>query len=73
LKEWPDAPLYSDDLHASPLGSYLAALVLTHRVTGVTPDKVPAKLTTESGITVEIPADKLDTVRRAAKTVIDRD
>jgi hypothetical protein len=67
-KEWPDAPLYSDDLHASPLGSYLAALVLTHRLTGVTPDKVPARIGT-----VEIPADRLDAVRRAAKAVIDLD
>lgn len=73
LRTNPAAELYSDDLHATPLGSYLAALVITHRLTGVTPDKVPGKITTESGAVVEVPADLLDAVRRAAKTVIDRE
>src|SRR5262249_44977959 len=30
LRTSPDVELYSDDLHATPLGGYLAALALTH-------------------------------------------
>jgi hypothetical protein len=67
----PTAELYSDDLHATPLGSYLAALVLTHRLTGVKPEKVPGKLTLESGAVVEVPAEKLEAVRRAAEKAIE--
>jgi hypothetical protein len=67
----PDVKLYSDNLHGTPLGSYLAALVLTHRLTGVTPEKVPGKSTLESGTVVEVPTDKLEAVRDAALKVID--
>jgi hypothetical protein len=73
LRTHPGVELHSDGLHATPLGSYLAALVLTHRLTGVKPDTVPDRLTLESGATVEVPADRFGAVRRAAQTVIDRD
>lgn len=36
--------LYSDGLHPSPRGTYLAALVVLQRVRGIRPDQLPARI-----------------------------
>ena len=41
--------LYSDDLHPTPAGSYLAALVMYQQLYGESPIGLPAKLSLEKG------------------------
>jgi hypothetical protein len=66
----PQPELYQADLlHPTPEGSYLAALVITHGLTGVAPKAVPAKLRLASGREFAIPEDKAEELRRAAEKV----
>jgi hypothetical protein len=57
LAEWarqPDAALYSDGLHPSAEGAYLASLVIYSRLLGKTPKGLPATLTLHSGFVLTI-------------------
>ena len=65
----PTAQLYSDGLHASVAGSYLAALVMYARIFDRTPIGLPAKLRTRAGATVSIPATLARTLQEAAASV----
>jgi hypothetical protein len=66
----PELSLYSDGLHANEAGAYLAALVITHGLTGVHPSAVPDELTPMSGTKVSIPADLAAKLRAAAEKVV---
>jgi len=62
--------LYAPDgLHPSVYGSYLAALVITSRLTGRAPATLPSSFTLDSGTRVDIPADVAATLRQAAADV----
>jgi hypothetical protein len=73
LRRDPAVALYTaDGLHPTPAGTYLAALVVTHGLTGVRPSSVPARLTLASGAVVELPDGQADTLRQAAEVVVKR-
>src|SRR5207249_105346 len=40
----PGQTLFTDGLHPTPLGTYLAGIVITSRLTGVAPDQFPAQI-----------------------------
>jgi hypothetical protein len=62
--------LYQQDgLHPTPAGTYLAALVITHGLTGVKPGRVPARLKPETGPEVELPEEQAGQLRQAAEKV----
>ncbi len=66
----PQPDLYQPDLlHPTPEGSYLAALVITHGLTGVAPKSVPSRLKLASGQEFAIPDEKAAGLRRAAEKV----
>ena len=50
----PSITLYSDGLHASVAGSYLAALVMYARILDRTPVGLPAAVRTRSGVTMRV-------------------
>ena len=65
--------LYDPDrLHPTPAGSYLAALIVTHGLTGVEPEKAPARLRLASGKVFELPDARAATLRQAAAKVVAR-
>jgi len=67
----PPAKLYENDgLHATPEGSYLAALVITHGLTGLAPRNAPNRLSLASGSQIAIPDDRADMLRGAAEEVV---
>jgi hypothetical protein len=71
LRRDPGLPLYSaDKLHPTEAGSYLAALVIAHGLTGVRPETAPARLILRSGRVVEVPEDRVQALRQAAGAVI---
>jgi hypothetical protein len=71
LRRDPAVALYqSDGLHPTEAGSYLAALVMTHGLTGVKPRAVPARLTLDSGRVVALPEETARKLRQAAETAI---
>jgi hypothetical protein len=45
LEKEPRMALFTDGFHPSPLGSYLAAMVITAKLTGVAPEQFPASIT----------------------------
>lgn len=45
LEKEPRVSLFSDGLHPTPVGSYLAAVVITSKLTEVPPDQFPSTLT----------------------------
>jgi len=65
----PTVQLYSDGLHASMAGSYLAALVMYARIFNRTPVGLPAKLRTRDGATVTVPPALARTLQEAAASV----
>ncbi len=44
LNKEPGMTLFTDGLHPTPLGTYLAAMVITSKLTGVAPDQFPASI-----------------------------
>lgn len=48
------AQLFTDGLHPTPLGTYLAALVITARLTDTPPDQFPAKITWTQHYSIEL-------------------
>ncbi len=60
----------ADKLHPTVAGSYLAALVLTQRLTGVKARKIPARLTLVSGRVVELPEDQAKRLRQTAERTL---
>lgn len=44
LSKEPRMNLFTDGFHPSPLGTYLAAMVITSKLTGVAPDQFPASM-----------------------------
>src|SRR5262249_46617187 len=61
-------PLYQpDNLHPTKAGTYLAALVVAHGLTGVQPTDVPFKLTLADGQVVEFPEEQAQALRQAAE------
>jgi len=50
----PSIVLYSDGLHASVAGSYLAALVMYARILGRTPIGLPSAIRTRSGVIMRV-------------------
>jgi hypothetical protein len=65
----PSVQLYSDGLHASIAGSYLAALVMYARIFERTPVGLPATVRTRAGATIRIPAALARTLQEAAAEV----
>jgi hypothetical protein len=61
--------LYSDGLHASVAGSYLAALVMYAKIFGRTPVGLPAAVRTHSGAVVRVDAALARTLQEAAASV----
>ena len=62
-------PLYaSDGFHPSAAGSYLAALVITQRLTGRSPIGLPAQVTS-ARLSLSIPADQARVLQEAAAEV----
>jgi hypothetical protein len=71
LRRDPDVPLYDrDNLHATPAGNYLAALVLTHGLAGVRPQLAPDRVFLASGKVIELPAEQATLLREAAEAVV---
>lgn len=44
MNKEPGMTLFTDGFHPSPVGTYLAAMVITSRLTGVAPDQFPATI-----------------------------
>jgi hypothetical protein len=65
----PSVELYSDGLHASIAGSYLAALVMYARIFERTPFGLPTTVRTRAGATIRIPAALARTLQEAAAEV----
>jgi len=65
----PSIVLYSDGLHASVAGSYLAALVMYARIFDRTPVGLPAAIRTRAGITLRVDAGLARTLQDAAASV----
>jgi hypothetical protein len=61
-----------DRLHPTPAGSYLAALVITQRLTGVKAGTIPARLSLAGGA-LELPAEHARRLQRAAEKVVERE
>jgi len=55
----PDLTFYADNLHATPMGSYLAAAVMYEQITGLSPIGLPTTLETSSGAVVDLVGDSL--------------
>lgn len=69
-KRDPSIELFSqDNFHPSLTGSYLAALVIAHGLTGVSPQAAPSRLTLGSGQVVELPEAQAKVLRQAAASV----
>ena len=62
-------PLYSDGLHASVAGSYLAALVMYARIFDRTPVGLPSAVRTHSGITMRVDPNIARILQDAAASV----
>ena len=72
LSTWekdPGVQLYSDGLHASVAGSYLAALVMYARIFERTPVGLPATVRTHDGVTVRVDPSLALTLQEAAASV----
>lgn len=66
-------PLYGpDQRHPSALGTYLAALVITSRLTGVEPAALPASLRLASGAVIRVSASRVELLRAAAAEALER-
>ena len=65
----PSIALYSDGLHASVAGSYLAALVMYARILGRTPVGLPSAIRTRSGVTMRVEPALARILQDAAATV----
>jgi hypothetical protein len=65
----PSIALYSDGLHASVAGSYLAALVMYARILGRTPVGLPSAIRTRSGVTMRVEPAVARILQNAAASV----
>src|SRR4029450_3906876 len=65
----PSVQLYSDGLHASVAGSYLAALVMYASIFDRTPTGLPATLRTRAGATIRLDPALARTLQDAAASV----
>jgi hypothetical protein len=65
----PSITLYSDGLHASVAGSYLAALVMYARILDRTPVGLPAAIRTRSGVTMRVEPAVARILQDAAESV----
>jgi hypothetical protein len=65
----PDLALYSDGLHATPVGSYLAALVMYTRIFNRSPVGLPGTLLTSSGIRISVDAATTKLLQEVARGV----
>jgi hypothetical protein len=71
LKEDPDVPLYRpDEIHPTPTGSYLAALVFVGDLYGRTPVGLPSNLALPTGDRIEIPPDRAKILQQAAQEAL---
>lgn len=66
----PGLRLYSDGLHASSAGSWLAGLVIYSRIFGRSPDGLPATLRLRNGSTISVPASVNTTLQQAAWAMV---
>lgn len=68
----PKLQLYSDSLHPTPAGSYLAALVMYQRLFNASPIGLPAKLQLkgDSGGIIDLPADRARLLQEACAEAI---
>jgi hypothetical protein len=71
LRRDPALPLYDrDGLHATPAGNYLAALVITHGLTGLRPKDAPNQLAVPSGKLFEFPPGQAEALKQAAEAAV---
>jgi hypothetical protein len=73
LRRDPALPLYSpDERHPSAVGSYLAALVIAARLTGVEPSRFPARVRLANGTVVGAGAARAELLQAAAADALER-
>lgn len=76
LAAWAEDPataLYGGDgFHPSPLGTYLAALVIVGRITAIDPVALPPTIPNGIGGPLAVPASTVRLLQRAARTALDR-
>jgi hypothetical protein len=66
-REDPDVPLYRpDEMHPTPTGTYLAALVFVGDLYGRSPVGLPSSLALPNGDRVDIPPDRAKILQQAA-------
>lgn len=69
----PSLPLYSpDERHPSTTGSYLAALVIAARLTGIEPARFPARVRLANGAIVGAGSARADLLQAAAAEALER-
>lgn len=66
----PNLQLYSDGLHASTTGTYLAALVIYSRILGKSPVGLPASFRLRNGVTMSFPTAVNTLLQEAAWAVV---
>lgn len=74
LEAWerdPDISLYSDGLHPSGAGAYLAALVVYGKLLGKSPIGLPREIVTRSGIGVRLSATTAALLQEAAAAALE--
>ena len=62
--------LYSDGLHPSSTGAYLAALVIYAKLLGKSPVGLPARVRTRDGLQIDLPAPVATLLQEAAEQVV---
>ncbi len=73
LDERPSIKLHMEDRsHPTEAGTYLAACVFYATLTGDSPEKMPASITTDSGKTITLDPDVAEVLQRAASAVSKR-
>lgn len=70
-KQKQELQLYSDGLHPTPLGSYLAAAVIYQRLFDETTSEIPSTIKTKS-IKLELSKEERDLVQTAAKNACEK-
>ncbi|HQR06454.1 MAG TPA: SGNH/GDSL hydrolase family protein [Gemmatales bacterium] len=62
----PGMSLFTDGFHPTPLGTYLSAMVITSRLTGVAPDQFPASISWAKHYSVQLTKAEHQTCIKAA-------
>lgn len=66
LNSEPKMNLFTDGLHPTPLGTYLAAMVISSKLTGIAPDQFPASVKWAKQNTIQLRKPEYEACVRAA-------